>query len=313
MYLLSAPAAPSGPGDPVRPVTANQGSHPSSLAIHAERLDDRIIVRADGETFTCYRFGSGQKYPYFYPVNGPASGRSATTESSLPWPHHRSLFFGCDRVNGGNYWQEGNERGQIVSKGPSVSKDGPDFVLIRDDCEWRLPGQSPVIADQRDIRIEVPSRELGFIDFGITLIALTDIKIERTNHSLFSVRVEPGLSVKGGGTLVNAEGAFSEKGTYGMASAWCDDSGKHCGVTEGIAVFDSPRNPWFPSKWFTRDYGFFSPTPMEWLGPEGYRLKQGERLQLQYRVVVHAGDAKQANIAGLFEQWKSASTGSVAR
>jgi len=290
-------------------VAARQASPPASPAISAERLDDRIIVRVNGETFTCYRFGAGQKYPYFYPVNGPASGRSVTTESSLPWPHHRSLFFGCDKVNGGNYWQEGNELGQIVSKGASVSKSGPDFIRIRDDCEWRQPGQAPIIADQRDIRIEAPARGLRLIDFGIALTALTDIKIERSNHALFSARVEPELSVTGGGMLVNAEGASSEKGTYGVASAWCDYSGKHCGLAEGIAIFDSPSNPWFPCKWFTRDYGFFSPTPMEWLGPEGYRLKKGETLQLRYRVVVHAGDASQADIGGLFKQYKSAYSG----
>lgn len=310
---LLALAFTSHAGGFVKAVTSSQASTPSSLVVNAERLDDRIIVRVNGETFTCYRFGSGQKYPYFYPVNGPVSGRSVTAESSLPYPHHRSLFFGCDRVNGGNYWQEGNELGQIVSKGPGVLKSGPDLVQIQDDCEWRQPGQSPIIADRRDIRIEAPSRELRLIDFGITLTALTKIKIERTNHSLFSARVEPGLSVKGGGTLINAEGASSEKGTYGVPSAWGDYSGKHCGTTEGIAIFDSPLSPWFPSKWFTRDYGFFSPTPMEWLGQEGYRLKQGEKLQLKYRVVVHAGDAGQANIESLFRQWKSTWPGVAAR
>ncbi len=291
-------------GDFVKAVP-NPASIPASPALSFERLDDRIIVRVDGETFTCYRFGNGQKYPYFYPVNGPASGRSLTTESSLPYPHHRSLFFGCDRVNGGNYWQEGNERGQIISKGPRVVKEGSDLILIQDDCEWRQPGRPPVIADHRDIRVHAPARDLRLIDFSVTLTALADVKIERTNHSLFAARVEPELSVQGGGVLINAEGAAAEKGTYGVSSAWCDYSGRHCGVAEGIAIFDSPTNPWFPSKWFTRDYGFFSPTPREWLGPEGYNLGQGTGLRLSYRVVVHAGDARQAGIQGLFEQWRS--------
>ena len=53
-----------------------------------EQQDERIIVRIDDVTFTSYRFGDGQKYPYFYPLNGPVSGLSVTTESSLPYPHH---------------------------------------------------------------------------------------------------------------------------------------------------------------------------------------------------------------------------------
>jgi len=278
---------------------------PSRPVLSAERRDDRIIVRVDSETFTCYRFGTGQKYPYFYPVNAPASGLSVTTESALPYPHHRSLFFGCDRVNGGNYWQEGNDLGQIVSKGVHVTQNGPEVVRIEDTCEWRRPGQKPIIEDRRVASINAPSRGLRSIDFSVRLTALTDINIQRTNHALFSARVDPALSVKGGGTLVNAEGGSSEKGTYGIPSAWCDYSGRRSGFTEGIAIFDSPANPWFPCKWFTRDYGFFSPTPMEWLGAEGLRLKQGGSLQLSYRVIVHDGDVAAAGIAELFRNWKS--------
>ncbi len=300
--LLSAACLFSSAGA-ISPAPQQPSARPA-FSLNAERLDDRIIVRVNEQTFTCYRFGAGQKYPYFYPVNGPSSGRSLTAESALPYPHHRSLFFGCDKVNGGNYWQEGNETGQIVSRGPVVARNGPDMVRILDDCDWRLPGKNPIITDHRDIRIEAPSQDLRVIDFSIGLTAVTDVRIERTNHSLFSARVDPSMSVKAGGTLVNAEGAVAEKGTFGVPSPWCDYSGKICGSLEGIAIFDSPHNPWFPSKWFTRDYGFFSPTPMEWLGNDGLKLKQGEKLQLEYRVVVHAGDSKQANIDRLFNKWK---------
>jgi len=64
--------------------------------------NDRVQILVGGELFTSYRFARSQKYPYFWPVNGPVTGRSITTESSQPYPHHHSLFFGCDRVNGGN-------------------------------------------------------------------------------------------------------------------------------------------------------------------------------------------------------------------
>jgi len=286
------------------PDCPGQASDSPSQPVSAQRLDDRIIVRVSDQTFTCYRFGPGQKYPYLFPVNGPLSGRSVTTESSLPYPHHRSLFFGCDRVNGGNYWQEGNELGQIVSKGPSIESKPPGSVGISDDCEWRRPGQNPVIADHREITISAPSSRLRIIDFAVTLTPLTDVLIERTNHSLFAARMDPDLSAKSGGVLINAAGATAEMGTFGNASPWCDYSGKHCGVTEGLAIFDSPRNPWFPSRWFTRDYGFFSPTPLDWLGQEGLRIRQGEKLRLRYRVAVHAGDWLQADIRGLYRQWQ---------
>lgn len=275
-----------------------------ALKLSAQRLDDRIIVRVDDKTFTTYRFGSGQKYPYLHPVNGPASGVSVTTESSLPWPHHRSLFFGSDKVNGGNYWQEGNEEGQIVSRGATITNAGPERVEISDVCDWRKPGASPVLEDRRAIRIEAPSPGLRLIRFQVTLVAQTEVRIEKTNHSLFAARMAAELSVQSGGTLVNSAGAKGEQGTFGAAASWCDASGTRFGLREGLAIFDSPRNRFYPSKWFTRDYGFFSPTPFNWLDEEGLRLRSGETLELEYLVVVHAGDAAEAGIAGLFAKWQ---------
>jgi len=166
-----------------------------------------------------------------------------------------------------------------------------------------------VIEDQRRIVIQAPSPSLRFIDFHIKVIPVVDVKIEKTNHSLFAARVEPHLAPAGNSALrqnklVNAEGLESEKGTFGKKSAWCDFSGDNGWGTEGIAIFDHPANRWFPSEWFTRDYGFMSPTPLNWLGPEGLSLPKGQPLELHYRMVAHGGASWQADLAGLFAKWK---------
>jgi hypothetical protein len=265
---------------------------------------DQVVITVDSKLFTCYKFAGSQKYPYFWPVNGPLSGKSITTETSEPYPHHHSLFFGCDRVNGGNYWQDVNARGQILSQGPKITEASGERIVLTDTCLWKQPGKEPVIEDTRRITICALSETLRIIDFKITVTPLVDIEILKTNHSLFSARVVPELSVTSGGTLINAEGNTSEKGTFGAASPWCDYSGTRDGTAEGIAILQNPGNRWYPSKWFTRDYGFFSPTPMYWLEGDKLNLAKGEKLTLDYRVVVHAGDSKTANIAGLFDQYK---------
>lgn len=272
--------------------------------LQARLHKDKVVVKIDGKLFTVYTVDRAQKYPYFWPVVGPASQQSVTTETSQPYPHHHSLFFGCDRVNGGNYWQESTERGQIVSQGPRIVEPGGDRVVFTDECLWRQPGREPIIRDVRRIVITAPSDEVRFIDFSITLQPLTDVTILKSNHALFSARVVPELSVKSGGTLVNAQGATGEKGTWGVASEWCDYSGTRDGVTEGIAILQHPDNRWFPAKWFTRDYGFFSPTPMNWLEGGRLELPRGQALTLSYRIVVHAGDAKRADIATIFQAYK---------
>ena len=276
------------------------------INIEAKLLDNQIIITADKKVFTRYKFATTLKKPYFYPVNGPVSQKSLTAESIEPYPHHNSLFFGCDRVNGANFWQEGIDRGQIVSEGVKLITPKGEKIVFTDTCLWKQPGKEPVIRDTRHITISAPEKDLRFIDFEITLQPLIDIRIERTNHSLFSARMIPQLSVDSGGTLTNAEGKTTEKGTWGVASPWCDYYGTHNDITEGIAILQHPANRWYPSKWFTRDYGFFSPTPMYW--PENgthIELPKESELTLKYRVVVHAHDTKTADIAGIFEKYKT--------
>ena len=157
--------------------------------------------------------------------------------------------------------------------------------------------------DKRDIIITAPSDSMRIIDFSISLDAITDITIERTNHSLFSARMIPELSVTGDGILINAEGDSGEKGTWGNHAPWCDYYGEHNGVVEGLAIFDSPRNPWYPCTWFTRDYGFFSPTPMNWLDDNGFHVPKAESLDLFYRVIIHSGDVGKNTLETLFSEW----------
>jgi hypothetical protein len=67
-----------------------------------------------------------------------------------------------------------------------------------------------------------------------------------------------------------------------------------------------PSNPWYPSPWFTRDYGFISPTPLYWpQNNDETFLKKGTVLNLRYRVLVHAGTTAEADIAGQFEKYKN--------
>ncbi|MCP4711910.1 MAG: hypothetical protein GY869_25090, partial [Planctomycetes bacterium] len=108
-----------------------------------------------------------------------------------------------------------------------------------------------------------------------------------------------------GGVLVNAQGAIKEAGTFGIESAWCDFYGSRGGVTEGLAILQHPANRWYPDKWFTRDYGFMSPTSFYWPENELYRtFEKGELIALRYRVVVHTGDTEAAGIGALFDTYQ---------
>ena len=273
--------------------------------ITAVKVGSKINVTIDGKYFTSYIFSSDEKYPFFYPVNGPLSGGSVTSMRNGEYPHHSSLFFGCDLVNGGNYWQEGLERGRIISVNAEILKEGGDTLVLTDECIWSRPGAISPVKDLRRITITSPSANIRQIDVEITMEMLMDVHIRKTNHSLFSARMAADLSVKNGGTMINAEGVKGEKDTFGKASPWIDFYGKRGDFIEGLAILQHPSNPWYPSPWFTRDYGFISPTPMFWPanGTETF-MKKGETLLLRYRVIVHSGSAADAKIGELFENYK---------
>jgi hypothetical protein len=290
-------------------LAAQQHPPPEAEQLTHYQVGPHIWLRWNNAPFTSYRAHPTQKYPYFYPVIGPTSGLSLTSETALPWPHHRSIYFSCDRVNGGNYWQEGLDRGQIVSTGPRVTTSTPTSVTIADHCEWAVPSQPVQMTDQRKFTLSIVSPQLRLIDAEIEWIAVKDVAIQKTNHALYSVRSAIDLSPWGGGNLVSSEGGIGEPQTFGKPARWCAFFGKRTQAksepVEGIALFDHPKNPWAPCPWFTRDYGMISPMPFNWID-QPWQLAAGKSVHLKYRVALFAGTPSDTNLPALYDQWVQA-------
>lgn len=268
--------------------------------------DGVISVRLGETLVTSYKYQADQKLPYLYPLTGPASGKSLTTESAEPYPHHHSLFFGCDHLNDGNYWQGPLDVGQIVSTNARVGEVADRSVEILDHCEWRKPNQPVVMTDDRRFKIVVADVGQRIIDADITWTAVQDVTVTKTNHSLFAVRAAADITPKGGGNLENSEGLKGEKATFGKEANWCTFWGKRQGVpgdiVEGIALMNDPDNPWKVCPWFTRDYGFMSPSPFNFID-RPWQLAAGQSVELSYRVLLYAGNPREGDVQEVFKAW----------
>ena len=277
-------AAEPKKAEPGKHHAAASRSAAEARGLSAYAFGGNIWVRVDDKPFTCYRTDPNQKYPYLFPICGPLTGQSMTEESGALYPHHRSLYLACDRVNGGDYWQEAVSRGQIASRGPKLESQSKERVVIKDVCDWRMPEKAPVLLDERTWTIAAPSPDLRVIDAEITLTAQTNVHIAQTNHALFSIRCAYDLAPANGGALINSNGQRNEEETFGQAATWAGFQRERAGGVESIVLMDHPKNPWSPCKWFTRNYGFISPMPFYWL--EGWDLPQGQAVRLRNRVLV---------------------------
>ncbi len=264
----------------------------------------RVQFRRDNMPLTVYRAHPTQKFPYFYPVAGPASGLSLTTESSLPYPHHRGLWLGLDPLHGGNYWHGSLDDGRIRSERRKVVKRSERSIAFTDRCEWERKGAPSPLHDERRFTVTLVDNRRWLIDADLELVAEQPITIEEAKHSLFAIRAAADISPTYGGPLYNADGGRGAEGTYGKEARWCGYYGprrRQPDTVEGIAVMTHPDNPWRPV-WFTRDYGHLSPSPFNFL-EEPWKLAAGESVKLRYRVVLHAGSPEDANLAELYRQW----------
>ncbi len=277
--------------------------------VTAERIGNHIDVLVANKLFTSYRFLDDEKYPFFFPVNGPLSGASVTGMRNALYPHQASLFIACDRLNGANYWQEGLVRGRIVSLEPRILCAEGQQVVIEDECVWKRPGAEASVRDKRLFTISSPNENTYQIDLDLQLEMLCDVTIEKTIHSLVCARMAEDLSVRQGGVVGNSAGKSGVEECFGEKADWVDYYGIRRTGAEGIAIMQHPASDWYPAPWFIRDYGLFSPSIINWPADgKATCYSKGTTLHFCYRILVHGGTTSEAGINEAYKQFMSQTT-----
>ena len=278
-----------------------------AAGLTAYHCDRQVFVRWNNAAIVSYRAPTSAKYPYFGPLIGPASGISLTTESSLPYPHQRGVWIGCEPLNGGDYWSDNAlDEGQILSVGPSLGATGNAYATIDDRCEWIRRNAPSPLEDRRRIIVRVPSEQMYVIDLDIELTAREDLRIESAKHSFFALRAAADVSPIGGGVLMNSNGDVGADATFGKPAAWCGYHGprRPSKQVEGIAIFNHPENFGGNCPWFTRSYGHLSPSPFNFLS-KPWSLAKGTQLNLKYCIVLHSGTPQEATLDEVHQEWVS--------
>jgi hypothetical protein len=281
--------------DKLIPQYGDPADHHMTAYIY-DSQNSTVWIRWNNAILTCYRAEALQKYPYFYPLRALKSGLSLVTETAQPWPHHRGVFFGADSVNGRNYWQNNPDKDRMVSKKLELGKCEEKSMELLNECLWTPFEGEPIIADKRRYVVTILDNNTYILDSFLELTALTEVAFGKTGHGVFGVRVEPDLSVDGGGVLLNSEGQQSEANTFNKPARWMaaygKRSGRDDGLIEGLAVMSPKykRPPFDRNVWFTRNYGYLSPNPFISLdNDEKFVMPENDVLRLSYRIVAFTG------------------------
>lgn len=253
--------------------------------------------------------------PVVYPVIGP-SGQAMTRQFPIEdalatekkdHQHHRSLWFTHGEVNGFDFWADDKNEGDIIHvSGTASTTDNAAAVLVTQN-EWLSPTGDRILSDTRRFAFYKDNGR-RIIDFDVLLKATDgDVHFGDTKEGSFGVRVAGSMKAdaKLGGVITSSDGAI-DSDAWGKSSKWVDYSGPVENETVGITIHDHPSSFGYPCRWHVRTYGLFAANPFgvhHFTGGEktnGIVLKDGSKMRLNYRVVLHDGglvvsDADQDN------------------
>lgn len=295
-----------------------------------ELTDDgrSIAVRIAGEPFTTYRYADVPARPYFWPVLAPGGvpvTRAWPMAEDVPGEtrdhkHHRSMYFAFGDVNGVDNWSEEPGHGRTVHRTVDELVSGPVFGRFSTTGDWTDATGRKLLTQRASVTFwNVPSEAMRMMDVDLRLIASEgDVMFGDTKEGgLLTVRVATPMDVPNGGRIENAYGGVNERETWGYAAQWCDYSGIVSGVRVGIAVMDHPLSFRYPTYWHVRDYGLMGANPFALSAytngakDGSYLLKSGDEMRCLYRVVVHLGDASEADIRARYLDFVSPPTAEV--
>jgi hypothetical protein len=270
-------------------------------------------ITMGGELFARYDVATGPNKPFFHPIFAPGGKQVVRGLPTAPragettdHPHHQGLWFTHGAVNGDDYWALTPSK--TIHTGYADMVSGPVYGGFTLATDWIGKSGRKVATDTRIVRF-YDLAGARVMDFDITVKPVGEpLVLGDTKEGSFGLRLPDTMRLKGGdGVIVNSEGV-SGGATWGKRAAWVDYSGTVDGSTVGVAILDHPTSFRHPTHWHVRDYGLFCANPFGIHDFEpgksatigNHTVPVGGALKLRYRVVVHAGNSRQARVA---ERW----------
>jgi hypothetical protein len=312
-------------------------SLPLAAQVRVTQQEGKIRIDINGEHYSDLYYDDDGNKPYLHPLkaaDGTIVSRMhpmADKEGELKdHPHHRGLWYSHGDVNGVDFWA--NEasynrphKGFITLNKVLELKNGEKQGSLTALFDWKGPKGELLVQEKRHMVFHADPN-LRIVDVHVELTAKTDVKFGDTKEGTFALRTAPQFEEvtrktpktgpKRTGRLVNAEGVEGRT-IWGKRAPWVDYSAIVEGKKLGIAIFDHPENPKHPTFWHARNYGLFAANPFgehDFLRDRSLdgsiSLRSGESITFRYRVLIHPGDEKDANVQKLYDSYAAAARAS---
>jgi hypothetical protein len=278
-------------------LTADRRSAAAEFAV--QQTPDCVRITDGGQPVATYVFRDDKVWrPYFANVRAP--GGIQVTRNHPPVPNvdamdhdamHPGVWLAFGDVSGYDFWRN---KARVVHRRfvePPAVRDGQ----VTFTAENRFQTASGDEVCQQTSRLTLAARPAGYLllwdaTFGSEQ---REIVFGDQEEMGLGVRVATPITVKQGGTILDAMGRRNEREVWGNAADWCDYSGIIDGRLVGITTMCDPGN-FRPSWLHARDYGALVVNPF---GQQAFGkgpaskvvVKPGESFRLRYGVLLHAG------------------------
>lgn len=301
--------------------------------VHFQRQGDEIHVTIGGKPFTTYYFNPDVAKAYLQPLRtaqGTIVTRGFPIGNTIPpahlhdhalEPHQRPLYFAHGDIDGIDFWSEQafnkiyhrtsgtHAYGRMVFQKIDEMRGGPNSGTIQAEFDLVSPNKR-VLATETQTFTFSGNQQTRVIDCQFVVHATHNpVVFGDTKEGTFGIRLAPELDSPPA-HMIDSNGAVGEKGIWGTRANWVNYDGTIDGESLGIAVFDSPRSFRHPTYWHARGYGLFAANPFGWSyftrDPRqdgSFTLHPGKSLLFRYRVYIHQGDYKQADVAGAYRKY----------
>lgn len=249
-----------------------------------------------------YQFDSAPK-PYMHPLLTRA-GRCVTRIEPPDHVWHRGLWWTIKFINDENFWEEQPPFGSQRSVTPPVvESESSTTTRLTHALHWVTPGGEVVIDEQRTIRYERDAtKPLIRVDWSTRLTPRPEVTLDRTPFTTWGGY--GGLSFRAAEDFVNARFITPDGSTppalLGDAHPWLALDGElteSSNAAVGIAIFDHPCNPRYPTPFYAKSSPGFTFANAAFLFHGPLTLAAGEALALRQRVLVSDGRWDHAMLA----------------